>query len=341
MKERLQTTDLKEPLVKHHTNNLNAYNLYLKGLYYWNKWNPSSVKKAIKIFDEAIVKEPDFALPYSGLANCYTYLGAMGVQKPKEAFPKARKAAEKALALDSSRVESLISIALVKFFHDWDWTGAYRDYKYLLDNYSGYAGVHHTYAFYLMSCGEYQEVVREMEQALLLDPLSLPINLYLGSAYALVGRYQDAINQINKTLELDPNFKTAYYELGFTYMLKGDLPKALDIFKNMYENSSNEIFCTAYLAYAYAMNSEMEKAKELLDELHEKADLEKQVSLYFDFAVIYAGIGNEETAMDYLEKAYEERLGGLVFIRTSPLYKHLNENKRFKELLNKMNLVVK
>lgn len=340
LKEKLYSTDIKEPLVKQHTTNLTAYNLYLKGLYYWNKWNPSSVNKAIKIFNEAIAKEPNFALPYSGLANCYTYLGAMGIRKPKDVYPKARDAALKGIALDDTRVESLVAVALVKFFHDWDWEGTLKDYKYLLENYSGYAAVHYTYAFYLMATGDYNEAVIESEKAQLLDPLSLPINLHLATAYTYAGRFEDAIDQINKTLELDPDFKSAYLELGMNYLLKGDVQKAIEIFTNIYNNAEHEVFCIARLGYAYALADDIEKAKQLIAELHEKADLGRHVSLYFDFAIIYAGIGDQEKSLDYLEKAFEERLGGLVFMRNTPVFKHLKGNARFQNILHKMNMSI-
>jgi tetratricopeptide (TPR) repeat protein len=290
------------------------------------------------LFKEAIAKEPNFALPYSGLANCYTYLGAIGIQKPKDAYPKAREAAQKALALDGTRVESLIAIALVKLFHDWDWQGTYNDYKYMLENYSGYAEVHYTYALYLMSACEFQEALSELQKAQMLDPLSLPINLYLSSAYALIGRFEDAIDQINKTLELDPGFKSAYYELGVIYLMKGDIEKSLEIFNNIWEKSDHELFCIAYLGYSYALAGDKEKVNNYLKELQERANPEKHVAFYFDFAVVYAGLGDYEKAMDYLDKAYEERLGGLVFVRNSPVYKHLKEHPRFKELIRKMGM---
>jgi adenylate cyclase len=338
LKERLSFSDKREPLVKSHTKNLKAYNLYLKGLYYWNRWTPEAIFKAMDFFREAIAKEPNFALPYSGLANCYTYLGAIGVQKPKEAYPQAREAAAKALELDPSRVEPLIAMALVKLFHDWDWTGTYKDFKYMLENFPGYADVHHTYAIYLMAMGEFHEAVTELEKAQMLDPLSLPINLYLGSSYTLVGRYQDAIEQINKTIELDPDFKSAHYELGVTYMIKGDVQKALKIFEEIWEKTRHELVCLAYLGYAYAITGEKEKVEQHLNELHEKANPENQVSFYFDFAIVYAGLGDKEKALDYLELAYEARLGGLIFIKNSPLYKHLRDHPRFINLLNKIGI---
>jgi adenylate cyclase len=174
----------------------------------------------------------------------------------------------------------------------------------------------------------------------MLDPLSLPINMYLGLVYAFMGRYKDAIEQINKTLELDPEFRSAHYQLGVIYLLKGDVQKSIEIFEKVYSLRGQNLECLAYLGYAYAIEGNIAKVNNYLAELHEKAHPEKQIAVNFDFAVVYAGIGEEEKAMDYLEKAFSDRLGGMVFIKTSPLYKHLKENPRFKLLLNNMGMVV-
>jgi adenylate cyclase len=339
LKERLSISDKREPLVKSYTKNIKAYNLYLKGLYYWNKWTPDSILKAINFFKEAISKEPGFALPYAGLANCYSYLGVFGIDKPREAYPKAREAALKALTLDNTRYEPYVALALVKFFHDWDWTATHNDFRYLIDNYAGYADVHYTYALYLMAMGEFNEAALQMEKAQMLDPLSLPINMYLASVYACQGRYKEAIEQINKTLELDPDFKSAYYELGVIYLVKGEIHKAGEIFEKVYETSGQNPECIAYLGYTCALEGDKERVYKLLKELEEKSEPERRISRYFDFAIIYAGIDEQEKALDYLEKAYEERLGGMVFIKNSPVYKHLRKNPRFKNLLLKMGMV--
>jgi adenylate cyclase len=340
LKERLSISDKPKHLVKPYTKNIKAYNLYLKGLYYWNKWTPDCIHKAVGFFREAIAREPNFVLPYTGLANCYSYLGALGIEKPKEAYPKAREAALKALSLDSSRYEPYIALALVKFFYDWDWSGTYNDYRYLIENYSGYAEVHYTYALYLMASGEFHESVIQMEKALMLDPLSLPINLYLASGYAFTARYQEALDQINKTLELDPDFRSAIYEKGVIYLLKGEVSKSIEIFEKIYETAHHKIECMSYLGYAYAIKGDTEKAQKYLAELLSNSDPDQQVTLNFDIAVVYAGLEDKEKAMQYLNKSYEDRLGGMVFIKNSPLYKHLKGYPEFDILLKKMGMVV-
>jgi adenylate cyclase len=340
LQETLSAETKKEHLVKPYTKNIKAYNHYLKGLYYWNKWTPTSMNKAIGFFQEAIMKEPDFALPYAGLANCYSYLGAYGIVKPREAYPKAREAALKALTLDNTRFEPFVALALVKFFYDWDWEGTENDFRFLLKNYSGYADVHYAYALFLMSTGKFTEAVLQMEKAHMIDPLSLPINMYLATAYSHIGRYQEAIDQINKTLELDPDFQSAYYQLGVIYHMKGEIQKSIETFEKLYTSTGHSVACLSYLGYAYSQSGDREKVISYLAELHERSNPEKQISLNFDFAVVYAGLGEYEKSLDYLDMAYEEKLGGLVFIKNSPLFKHLKDHPRFITLLKKMGMTV-
>ncbi|MCP5102832.1 MAG: guanylate cyclase, partial [bacterium] len=202
-------------LVKSPTGNLDAYNVYLKGIFHWQRWTPNNIKKGIELFEKALELEPDFASAYSWIANSYIVLGSMGSLLPSIAYPKAKEFAEKALELDDELYDSHLSIALVKIFYEWDCVEAYGSIKRALELNPGAGNAHYIFAMYLQSGGRLEEAVKEMEQAARLDPLSQPINVHLAFSYFCTERYDEAHRQLDKILELDPLYRPAIEMKGW------------------------------------------------------------------------------------------------------------------------------
>lgn len=336
LREKLEVGRATQPLVKSPTENLDAYNLYLRGLFYWNKWTPGSVKKAIGYFEEAIEKEPRFARAYSWMANCYIYLAAMGFAQNEVAYPKAKGFALKALEYDSKLAEAYISIALTKFFLEWDWEGAYQNFQKALELSPGLAGVHFTYAMYLTVMGNFDEAISEAEQAVRLDPLSPIINSMLGQVYMNAGRYDDAIKEFDRALELDPYFRTAIDGKGWTCVFKGRVDEGIKLFKRIQELTGKDYAALGELGYAYSVIGEIEKTKECLERLKQRAGSDPHLNLEFDFAVLYASLKDYDKVFYYLDRAVEKRIGGVVFIKVSPGWEPFHNDPRFKKLLEKI-----
>ncbi len=214
------------PLVKPTTENLEAYNLFLKGRYHWNKWTKEGLEKAIEHFTKAIEIDPGFAQAYSGLADSYTIFGTQDIVPPKEAFPKAEAAARKALQLDNKLAEAHTSMGLVKLFYDWDWSAAEREFKRATDLNPGYASAHHAYAVYLTAMGRFDEAIAEIKRAQELDPLSIPISAFVGWVYLHARQYDLAMEEYRKTLELDPNFPGPHFLMGENYLAQSMFEEA-------------------------------------------------------------------------------------------------------------------
>jgi adenylate cyclase len=270
LREKLSSYEKAEPLIKSETKNIEAYNLVLKGRYYWNKWMPDDIKKAISFFEEANKIDPEYALPYVGLSNCYLVLGALGIVSTHLSYPKAKEYALIALEKDSTLSDSHLSVALTRLFYDWDWINAEKSFLKALEIKKNSADAHHTYSIYLISQTRFNEALNHAEEAFRLDPLSLPINEWLGNTYWYLRRYDDAIAQHNKTLELDPHFRGSVYGLGFNYLAKGDFSKAIEYFEKAQKLAGNSLKGVTPLGYVYALSGQKEKAMDCLDRLYQR-----------------------------------------------------------------------
>ncbi|QQS37547.1 MAG: guanylate cyclase [Ignavibacteriales bacterium] len=338
LRQKLAYTDVSHPLVKAATKNIEAYNLMLKARYYWNKWTPMDVKKAISIYEEAIELDKSFSPAYSGIASCYIYLGAIGFLKPTIAYPRAKEYALKAMELDDSRTENLISIALVQLFYDWDWEESKKSFDKAFNLGETNANLHYTYSLYLTAVGKTHEALTEMEIAYKLDPLSLPINGALVDAYFSNGRIEDAIEHSFKILELDPNFRTSLYSLGFLYLHKGDTENAFKYLHAAQEKTGDKRKGITPLGFAYAVTGQTEKALECIKLLKERESMEETSSLCMDFAIIYTGLKDYDKVFHYLEIAFNERLGGLIFLAVHPNWRMLHNDPRMESIMNRMGL---
>jgi serine/threonine protein kinase/tetratricopeptide (TPR) repeat protein len=323
------------PLVKNYTENLQAYNLYLQGRYFWNKRTGEDLKKAIAFLNQAIEIDSNYALAYVGLADCYLLLPEYGRIPKKEVLPKAKAAVSKALEIDDKLAEAHTSLAMIMRYES-DFVGAEREFKRAIELNPNYATGHHWYGDSLEAKGRLDEALEEIKRALQLDPLSLIINMALGEIFYCKREYDQAIQQYSKTLELDPNFAVGRQGLGECYRQKGMFEEAIAEFQKARILYGNSPYGLGDLGNAYALSGEKTKAVEVLTNLKELS--EQGYSLNYDIAFIYCGLGDKEKAFEWLEKAYKEKEEGMEYLKVDPAWESLRSDPRFKSLLKRLNL---
>jgi serine/threonine protein kinase/Tfp pilus assembly protein PilF len=324
----------KERLIKRYTKNTQAYDRYLKGLYYWNKRTPDGLGIAIEYFREAITIDPNYALAYAGLAHCYILLTSITGIPSSDTYPKAKAAAIRALEIDNALAEACVPLAYIKFFHDWDWAGAETEYKNAIEFNCNYATARHYYSICLVYMGRFDEAFEQYKTALQLDPLSLPISSALAWALYSARRYDEAIEQCKKTLEMDQNFARTHLYLGEIFVQKGLFDEAITEF-NTAERLSGELWARVELAHAYAASHKKAEAEEIIDQLGRQPV--QNVSPY-QMAIIYAGLGEKDKAFELMEKAFEQRNHGLVELKVEPMLDSLRLDPRFADLLRRVGL---
>jgi serine/threonine-protein kinase len=330
------TGKAREQLAKRHTENAEAYKLYLKGRFHWNKRTRESLKKGIEYFRRAIEKDSNYALAYTGLADCYNSLSRFGWLSPDEAMPKAKEAAEKALEIDANLAEAHNSRAFVAENYEWLWSVAEREYKRAIELNPNYATAHQWYGEYLATIGRFEEGLEQLKQAEQLDPLSLIINSDLGLPYFFARQYDRAIEQWQKTVELDPEFWLAHYALALVYEQKGMYSEAITESKRALNLFSDGPWVLAGLGHIYALSGKRDEAYQILDELMERA--KKSYISPFDLALIHAGLGEKDEAITWLEKAYEERNQWLTWLKVEPRLDALRTDPRFIDLVRRVGL---
>ncbi|MCF8396340.1 MAG: tetratricopeptide repeat protein, partial [Melioribacteraceae bacterium] len=339
LREKLTVNSINVPLVKSYTKNIDAYNNYLKAMFFWNKWTPESIKKSLEFHKKAIEMEPEFPLPYARLAGGYAYLGAAGYMNAKAAYSEARNVANKALELDENLSDAHVALAIVKMFFDWDWEGTEESFQRAFELNSNSAENYSVYSMFLISMRKYDEALQYALKAYELDPLSVKINSSVGDAYAHLGKYKSAIEWYEKTLELDSSFRAAIYALGWVYWMDNQAEAALKIFKEAQEKTGDPLKGITQLGYIYGKLGRMKEAKECLRKMNERQKKYPEASLEMDYAVIYAGIGDLDKVFEYIEKAYEARSGALLFI-TSRYWSDIMNDPRYFKMLEKMNLKI-
>jgi serine/threonine protein kinase/tetratricopeptide (TPR) repeat protein len=336
-KLRLQLTQAeKKRLGKRHTENAEAYQLYLKGRYYWNKWTHEGFGKGIEYFQQAVEKDPGYALAYSGLADSYVLLGWNSYLAPKDAFPKAKAAALKALQFDKNLAEAHTSLAAPLWLHDWNWAEAGAEFKRSLELGQAYPTANHWYAEYLMTMGRHEESIARIKHSQELDPLSLIINVAVGWSLYFGRRYDEAVEQLSKTLELDPNYPVAHWILGLVYRHTERYEMAIVEGETAVATSGGSPLMQAALAQTCGMANKKREAMEMLERLNELAK-KQYVSSYF-LAGIHVGIGENDQALAYLERAYEEKSHWLIYLHIDPGMDTLRGEPRFKEVLGRIGL---
>jgi DNA-binding winged helix-turn-helix (wHTH) protein/TolB-like protein/cytochrome c-type biogenesis protein CcmH/NrfG len=324
------TDEERQRLTRRYTDNSEAYQLYLRGRYFSEKRTRDGITKGIEYFRQAIEKDPDYALAYAGLADSYTLLRLWAFAPAKETVPQARAAAEKALRLDDSLAEAHAALARVKE-HSLDWSGAEIEYRRAVELNPNYETAHHWYATHLAAMGRLDEAMAEVRRAQELDPLSLIINLEVGRILYFRRQNDQAIAQLQKTLEMDPNFGATHVQLGVAYEQTGMYEEAIAEYQKMPSGG------LARIGRVYALSGKRREAQKVLDEL--KGQSVSPVGNNRRMAVIYAGLGENEQAIAWLEKALDEGDEDfLYFLRVDPMWDGLRSEPRFQDLLRRMGL---
>jgi DNA-binding winged helix-turn-helix (wHTH) protein/TolB-like protein/Flp pilus assembly protein TadD len=322
--------------LKRYTENLAAYELYLKGRYWWNKRTAADLKKAITCFEQAIRLAPDSALAFAGLADCYNLLSLYDTLAPTEAFPKARAAAQTALQLDDSLAEAHTSLAWIEWVHDWDWPSAEREFKRALALGPNYAATYDWYGTCLAQRGQFEEALVQLKAAQRLDPLSLVVQVHLGWNYYYAGQFAQAVAQYQQALDLDHNYAWAHFHLGAAYRQAGRYDQARAELQQALTLSGQSPRHLAELACVHALSGKRAEAEALLATL--LAQIPQQYVSPYNVAMVYAALDQPDQVFAWLHKAYETRAARLVRLNVDPVFKNQRSDPRFRELVQHIGL---
>ncbi len=332
--------EMRKPLAMRQTDNIDAYQAYANGRYYWNKRTDEGLRQSIRYFEVAIGRDPGYAPGYAGLADAYSILTNYGRLRPKEGFPKAEVLVRKALALDEKLGEAHASLAKILNLYDWQWEEAEREFQRAIELKPGYATAHQWYGEYLISVGRLEEAKAELKQALELDPNSLAINIAQGFPFYYGRQYDQAIAAYRKALELDPNFAVAHIRIMEAYQQQGMFEQALaelDLRDEMWKGWREKF------SHAYALSGSRGYWRIYADmlkvEFQEAENTQKSKLMHYVFAQAYACLGENDEAFQWLEKAYEERDHRLgQCLKVDPALDGLHSDPRFADLLRRVGL---
>lgn len=332
------TADQRKRLTKRHTQNTEAYQLYLKGRFYLARRTEESFKKSLEYFQQAVEHDPDYALAYAGMADAYLIGQYYSVIPPAVALPKARAAVAKAVELDESLAEVHTTLGSIRSLQDWDAEAGEKEFRRAIElnpNYStafSWYGINH-----LLPLGRFGEAEAAFQRALEVDPFSLITNTHLGLLFTFVGKYEAAAEQIRETLEMDPNFAEAHYCFAILCGRSGKLEEAIGHVQQGITLSKGDVRMRCSLAFLKAVSGRKEEALAQLKELLTLAE-SRYISPYF-LSGVYLGLGDFDTTFDLLEKAFQERTPHLRFLNINPNFNVLRPDTRFQNLLRGMHLV--
>ena len=316
--------------------NLEAYNLYLKGRYEWNKGGVARVKTAIEYLQKAVSADPGFALAWASLADCYV-TSSDGMTPPREALAQARVAAQKALALDPNLGEAFVPLARVKYQYDWDAAGAEGDFRRALQLNPGYAVAHLKFALYLGAMGRFDEAFQELRRAQELDPVSVGVQATLERVYRWSRQYDKALDQSRAVFSMDSNLSYPHQYAGLAYMFQSKFPEAVHEFQTTLKlEGPKHPWALAYLGYTYALWGKRAEAEGIAKEL---TGLSQHGYIPAGaLAELYTGLGDKDRAFQWLEKALEERDTDVMMLKVDPLFDPLRSDPRFPAFLRRVNL---
>ncbi len=324
-------------ITKTYTQSPEAYELYLKGQYLMGKGTEEEFKRAIHYYQQAIDKDPNYALSYVGIANASRALGGvLGFARPDATAPQIKAATMKALEIDDTLAEAHSAFGAFKLDYEWDWTGAEREYKRSLQLKPNLSGAHSGYGTYLQSLGRFDEAKAERELSRQLDPTSPFAIANVGYPLYYAHRFDQALEHYRKALELDPNYFWAHLWIGQVYVQQRKYPEAITEIKKAIDLSNGNIRAIATLGHAYAVAGKRSEALKVLAELQERAK-QQYVSPYF-IAVVYAGLGERDQVFAWLEKAFAERHPYLSLIKVEPVFDDLHSDSRFADLLRRIGI---
>ncbi len=317
------------------TDELEAHQLYLKGRYYASKYTKDGLNRGAEYFRQAIAIDPNYALPYNGLAYYYI-MTTDWILPARNAMPNAKEAATKALAIDDTLAEAHAFLAMAHLWLDWDWPGSEREFKRAIELDPNSAVVRDFYGYYLVAMGRTDQAVAECARARQIDPLSLEANSILGMSLFFARRYDQALEQARRTADMEPNFWFVHYELGFTYAQMGKFQEAIAEFQTARQLEDAILETVGMLGWVYGIAGQREEATTVLGELSERA--QREYVPPFDIAVVYIGLGDKDRAFEWLEKAYVDRSYSLTWLRSNPVFDSLRSDPRFAALLKKVGL---
>ena len=330
------TAEEEELLAKRYTENTEAFQVYIKGRYFWNKRTVEGLNKGIEYARQAISIDPTYAMAYVGLADCYNLLAGHGGLAPKETFPQAKAAAMRALEIDPRLAQAYASLGFVSYRFDWDWTRAEQDFNRAIELSPSYSTAHHWYGESLAVTGRFEESIAALRRAQELDTLSLPINTDLAQSLFFARRFEESDEQLRKTFEMDQNFVRACVISGAVYEQLGRHEEAIAVLRRAVDLSEGNPLTLSGLGHALALSGQRDEARKILIDLKELAR-QRYVSAY-NIAVIHTGLREKEAALDWLVKAYHNRDVWLVWLKVNPRFDTLRAEPRFTDLMRRVGL---
>ncbi len=319
---------------RHGTENAAAYQEYLRGRYFWNKRTADNLQKAIEHFDQAIEKDPNFALAYTGLADSYQLLAEYSAAAPHEAFPKAKAAVKKALEIDDQSAEAHTALAYSQAFYDWDWTGAEKSFKRAIELNTNYATAHQWYAEFLVAMGRFEESRAEFERALELDPVSPIILTDLAALYDQIGNAEQEIEQSRRVIEIDPNFAYGYFYLGLGYERKGMDAEASETLAKTMLLFGEPPECADEVRAAFAKNGIKGWWQKRLEQIETRPHL-KNFQAYHK-ALVKIRLDDKEGTLEALNQAFGRKDRLVIHAKYEPRFEPLRPDPRFQDLLRRM-----
>jgi TolB-like protein len=323
-------------LTKRYTQNSEAYQLYLKGQYFWNKFNPEASKTAVEYFNQALAHDPAYALAYVGLGNAYGVMGVNNWLPPKDVFPKAEAAAQKALEIDEGLAEAHSSLGAIEMFYEWDWTAAERELRRAIELNPNEPNAHGLYSYLLTATGRFDEAIAQTQLNLRLNPLSPITYADMARAFYYARRYEEAIAAGQQALEMDTNFVLARLTVGEAYEQKGMYEESFAELRKVNESRGGFPEALGAIGHAYAVAGRRDEALKTLEELQRISTREYVSSL--QFAMIYAGLGEKEKAIEQLESAADDRAGWLINLGVDPRFDALRSEPRYQAMLRRLGI---
>lgn len=325
----------RHPAAAHNTRSNEAYQYYLKGRYFWNKQSKEGYEKSVRYYEKAIGMDPNFALAYSGLADSYAMLDFYGILPPEKIMPEARDAARKAIEADESLAECHHSLASVEMLYEWDWRRAEHEFRRAFQLNPGYAPAHQWYSRHLAAVSRFEESLAENRKALELDPFDPNSYLHFGCHYFYARQFEAAVAQFRRALELEPGFWPAHLFLGESYALLGEYDQAISVLERPHVLGTSPL-SLGFLGFAYGRAGRPGRAHEVLASLTATAR-QRYVSPY-GFALAYAGLGEREQTLAWLEKAFEEQNEWLGWLNVSPEFDAMRSDARYASLVRRIGL---
>jgi len=328
--------DEKEKILTRATENHEAYDCFLKGRYFWYRRYERSMQRGLQYFQQAIEKDPAYALPHVGIADTFGLFGNLGFTPPHQAYPRARAAAKKALEIDPELAEAYASLGWIATWYDWDWPAAERHFLKAIQKKPEYTLAHHWYGNCLLCTGRFDESIREMQEACKLEPLE-PVNpTHLGLALYMARRFDESIGELRKVIESDPEFWLAYWYQSGNFLAKKMWAEAIATLQKLVELTAGSVIALSTLGFAYGSAGMKDEAFKILGRL-DGLSKDRYVGS-FSRAWVWMGLGEKNEALENLEKAYLARESEMAFLKVEPYYDSLRSEPRFQALLKKMNL---